>query len=73
MYFLNSRLIFVSSKYKIGFLFETVFSCSFRVIFVQNVRDVVWSMQNDELRNFVERNHKTEFDGELAYSKQDLS
>lgn len=33
---------------------------------LQAVRDVVWSMTNDDLRTFVERNHNKEYDGECV-------
>ena len=34
----------------------------------QTVRDIVWSMSNDELRTFVEKSHNKEIDGQLDCS-----
>ena len=39
-------------------------SCSLSLSF-QTVRDIVWSMSNDELRTFVEKNQNKEIDGQF--------
>ena len=42
------------------------FSNVFRSVMFQTVRDIVWSMSNDELRTFVEKNLNKEIDGQLV-------
>ena len=46
-----------------GYIF--CFKCLRFVVF-QTVRDIVWSMSNDELRTFVEKNLNKEIDGQLV-------
>ena len=38
----------------------------FLELLFQTVRDIVWSMSNDELRTFVEKNQNKQIDGQFA-------